>query len=287
MSAPVPELVRDFIRKGHPDDWIANATGHNLTQIRGWRQQVAGTTGARAAMLPTTRLVPHPKNVRSSLGDLDELTASIRSVGLVQPLVVTPLDRDDERFVVMAGHRRLAAAKRVPLLHVPCVIRPDLAEHHAVEVMLVENLQRLQLNPIEEAQGYAVLRHMGRTQTQISVQLGVSVGRVSQRLALLNLTPEEQQQVIDGELGVTRAYLAGRDRSEHRHTVRTSRARGLKVTHFTKTHPLSATAGALCRAHGHDGHYRLGPACGECWEAAIRTDERRDVVGLVDEAAAT
>lgn len=277
MAAPVPELVRDFIRKGHPDDFIVNATGHGVADVQRWRQQIAGTTGAKAAMLPVTRLVPHPKNIRQSLGDLDELVASIRAVGLVQPLVVTPIgdDGNHQRFLVMAGHRRLAAAKLVPVLHVPVVIRPELSDHHAVELMLVENLQRLQLNPIEEAQGYQVLKDMGRTQNEIAVQLGVNQARVSQRLALLRLTPEEQQQVIDGELGIVRAYFAGRDRGAEPHASRgTSRARGVKVPHFTTTHPLATAAGALCRAQAHDGHYRIGPACGQCWEAVIREDER-------------
>lgn len=275
MAEPVPDLVRDFIRKGRDDEFIANLTGHSIKQIAEWRTAVAGTTGARAAMLPTSRLVPHPKNVRASLGDLDELVASIRAVGLVQPLVVTPLDQDGQRFLVMAGHRRLAAAKQVPLLHVPTVIRPELSDYHAVELMLVENLQRLNLNPIEEALGYQVLRDMGRTQTEIAVQLGINQTRVSQRLALLRLTPEEQQQVIAGELGVVRAYMAGRDCGVEPHTSRgTSRARGVKVPHFTKNHPLAAAAGALCRTSRHDGHFRIGPACGECWEAVIREDER-------------
>lgn len=272
----VPDLVRDFIRKGHPDEFIANATGHSRGRVAQWRAAIAGTVGAKAAMLPTTRLVPHPKNVRASLGDLAELVASIRAVGLVQPLVVTPLgdDGQHQRFLVMAGHRRLAAAKLVPVLHVPVVIRPELSEHHAVELMLVENLQRLQLNPIEEAQGYAALRALGRTQSQIAVQLGVNAARVSQRLSLLNLTPEEQQLVIEGELGVTRAYHAGRDRVAPHTSRGTSRARGVKVPHFTKNHPLAAAAGVLCKSQNHDGHYRIGPACGQCWEAAIRDDER-------------
>ncbi|MBV9292035.1 MAG: ParB-like nuclease domain-containing protein [Frankiales bacterium] len=89
MSAPVPELVRDFIARGRDDEFIANALGHPVAQVRKWRDRIAGTTGARAAMLPAARLVPHPKNVRASLGDLTELVASIRAVGLVQPLVVT------------------------------------------------------------------------------------------------------------------------------------------------------------------------------------------------------
>ncbi|MGE3357341.1 MAG: ParB/RepB/Spo0J family partition protein [Acidimicrobiia bacterium] len=90
-------------------------------------------------MLAIGSLVPAADNVRRRVGDVRELAASVASVGIVEPLLVSPLDA--ERHVIVAGHRRHAAAVRAGLAEVPCTVR-ELSEGERVEIMLIENLQQ-------------------------------------------------------------------------------------------------------------------------------------------------
>jgi ParB family chromosome partitioning protein len=99
------------------------------------------------------RLTPNRVQPRTVMDEpkLEELAASIRSSGVIQPIVVRPLDAD--RFEIVAGERRWRAAQRSGLLRVPVVVR-DVADDKLLEVALIENLQRENLNPIEEAEAY-------------------------------------------------------------------------------------------------------------------------------------
>ena len=133
-------------------------------------------------LIPTDLIDPHPHNPRRDLGDLTELAASIKAHGIRQNLLLVPMHpdwpceepqywNDDDgceycaacdtngrpsnlRYRAVIGHRRLAAAKLAGLAYVPAVIDPTLGEAEQLELMLVENLQRQDLSPIEEAKGY-------------------------------------------------------------------------------------------------------------------------------------
>jgi ParB/RepB/Spo0J family partition protein len=114
----------------------------------------------------------HPANIREEIGEgLDELAASIREVGLLQPLIVTR--KTGGRYELIAGHRRHAAMLLIPRLR-SCmvVVRPPMGRAETVELMLVENLQRRALNPIEEANAYQALVNMGMTHEQIGDRVG-------------------------------------------------------------------------------------------------------------------
>ncbi|MEZ5234273.1 MAG: ParB/RepB/Spo0J family partition protein [Acidimicrobiales bacterium] len=164
-------------------------------------------------MLPVGSLVPAADNVRRRVGDVRELAASVASVGIVEPLLVSPLDA--ERYVIVAGHRRHAAAVRAGLAEVPCTVR-ELSEAERVEIMLVENLQRSDLTAIEEASGLFRLVECGMTQKELARRIGRSARRVAARLALLELPKVVQEEVHAGSMSVgeAQALLVFRDDPE-------------------------------------------------------------------------
>ena len=132
--------------------------------------------------LDPNTLHDHPSNVRDDLGDLDELTASIRQVGILEPLTVVPTD-DGHRIVT--GHRRKAAAIAAGLATVPCYERPDLAaDSDQVLAMLIENLRRHDLTELEEGRGYQQLLDLGLSATKIAKATGTTRTRVRDALAV-------------------------------------------------------------------------------------------------------
>lgn len=143
-------------------------------------------------------LRPADDNVRRDLGDLTELAESIRAQGVLQPLLVN--DAGDGTFLIVAGHRRHGAARLAGRVAVPCMVR-SLDEIARVEAMIVENIQRSGLTPLEEASAYHRLTELtGLGQRAIGTRLGRSQAHVSKRLALLDL-PDTAQEALDaGEL---------------------------------------------------------------------------------------
>jgi ParB/RepB/Spo0J family partition protein len=135
-------------------------------------------------------------NARRQIGDVSDLAASIRANGVLQALTVVELPEEDGQPVygVVAGERRLTAARQIGLDEVPCLVR-DLDERQRTVAMLVENLQRQDLDPLEEASGIQRLVAMGLSQRQIAGELGCSQSHVSKRLALLGL-PDEVRTAI-------------------------------------------------------------------------------------------
>jgi len=141
-------------------------------------------------------LVESPTNPRKTFGDLEQLAQSIKSVGLVSPLVVR---RVGDRLEIVAGHRRFRAASIAGLETVPAYVR-ELTDGQALELQLVENLRRSDLNPIEEAEGYEALRARGLTVEQIAEKIGSSKATVYARLKLIALCPEARSALLDGKL---------------------------------------------------------------------------------------
>jgi ParB family chromosome partitioning protein len=140
--------------------------------------------------LPVAALAPHPRNVRRSLGDLKDLTRSIRDRGVETPLVVLPADGAGVHHIV-AGHRRRAAAEAAGLATVPCIVREFTDEADEVLAMIAENTQRLDgLNVVDEAQALAAvidLRGGTVTARKLAAAVGHSEGWVRTRLGLLVL----------------------------------------------------------------------------------------------------
>lgn len=228
-----------------------------------------------------SRVFPHPANVREQLTGLTELADSIRVHGILQPLVVQPHPQRPGCYVVLAGHRRLEAARRAGLEEVPAVVRQAASYDQAIEVMLVENLQRADLNPMDKAEALGRLRHRGYSVAQITDAISISDAAVYQYLALLELDQASRQKIRDGELTKTDAVAAIQRTRKHRRARRgqANRSTAIAATwepdHFTWQHPLAKRAAGVCAAREHNRRRRVGKvACGQCWETVIRADER-------------
>jgi ParB family transcriptional regulator, chromosome partitioning protein len=137
---------------------------------------------------------------------IEELAASIKEHGLLQPVLVRP---HGEGYQLVAGERRLAASQRAGLLKIAAVIR-DVPDDRLLEFALIENIQREQLNPIEEAQAYSqLLENLGATQEALAARMGKERSTVANSLRLLKLPPAVKTLVADGKLsaGHARALL--------------------------------------------------------------------------------
>ncbi len=156
------------------------------------------------------RILPSSLQPRKSFDEesLNELASSIRAYGIVQPIVVRPLP--DGFFQLIAGERRWRAAQRASLARLPAVVR-DASEHTALEIALVENLQREDLNPIEEAQAYErLIVEFSMTQEEVARRVGKNRATVANMLRLLKLPPEVQQWLREDRLttGHAKALLS-------------------------------------------------------------------------------
>jgi ParB family chromosome partitioning protein len=185
---------------------------------------------APAGEVPTSALDPNPFQPRGSLDParLAELSASIRESGIVQPILVR---RRGERFQIIAGERRFRAAQAAGLATVPVTVR-DVDDEHLLELALVENIQREELNPLEEAQAYHRLQDEFRlTQEEIARRVGRDRTTVANTLRLLRLPRELREMVAASRLdaGHARALLA-LDRAEDQVALgREAARRGLSV----------------------------------------------------------
>lgn len=148
--------------------------------------------------LPIERLHPHPDNPRKELGDLTELADSIRAKGVFQNLTVVPFE-DDYRIII--GHRRRAASKLAGLTHLPCVI-VDMTPKEQVETMLLENMQREDLTPYEQAQGFQMMIDMGDTVEEIVQKTGFSKKTVKRRLKMAELDPTVLKEVSSRQISM-------------------------------------------------------------------------------------
>lgn len=165
------------------------------------------------------RITPHERNVRRDLGNLDELAASIKAQGLLQPLVVAPLkdgDGSTQHYVLVAGHRRHAAAAKAGVESLPCIVRDDLdTPAKVIEAMLVENLQRTDLTVMEEADAYAQLELLGVKEAAISKTTGRSRKTVHERLLLASLPTERREQYESGKLSLEGAVKCAKLRQQY------------------------------------------------------------------------
>ena len=222
--------------------------------------------------LPIGQVHPDPDNPRDELPDIPELAESLKAVGMLQPIVVR---RAAGRWVVVMGHRRLAAARVAGWSSVRVIVRGAMRPDDVLAAMLVENGHRRDLDPIEEARGLARLKAQlgGVSDSAVAARVGRPPSHVIARLRLLALPIEEQDEVRRGEM--TLAAAAGRAKVASGR-IGTGPTRGLP--HLSTAHPLAENAKARCRRLGHSrgkGQGVGGLACGACWESVIRADERR------------
>jgi ParB family chromosome partitioning protein len=171
-----------------------------------------GTASGGVRMLPVSAIAPHPQQPRRHFDEaaLDELAASIAERGVVQPIIVRPHGHD---YQIVAGERRWRAAQRARLHEVPVVVR-DYSDSETLQIALLENIQRQDLNAIEEAQAYQrLLDEFGHTQEALSKAVHKSRSHVANLLRLLDLPAPIQERVVSGSLtmGHARAILGAPD----------------------------------------------------------------------------
>ncbi len=165
--------------------------------------------------IETDKIAPNPHQPRKEFeeGPLLELAQSIREFGILQPLVVTKVEREtlsgiSVSYELIAGERRLMAAKRLGLPRVPAIVRTIEAERDRLEMAVIENIQRENLNPLEMARAFARLQDEFRlTQREIATRLGKSREVVANTLRLLDLPSYIQEAVSKGEISESHARL--------------------------------------------------------------------------------
>lgn len=234
-------------------------------------------TGSRGGprRVPIEQVKANPRNPRRSFLEegLEDLTASIREKGIIQPIVVRPLKGSDS-FEIVAGERRWRAAQRASLHEVPVVVL-ELTDREALEVAIIENVQRADLNPVEEAQGYEALMHeFEYNQNELSKVIGKSRSHIANTLRLLKLPASVKAHLAEGRLsaGHARALLSVADPEK---VAREVIGKGLTVR---DVEALSKAKSAAEPAKG-----RAAPPSGaERKSADIRALEKRlgDALGL-------
>lgn len=144
-------------------------------------------------MIPIERLEPNPKQPRVEFGDLSELIASVREKGVLEPLLVRPSEVGG-RFMIISGERRFRAAREVGLRELPC-IEMDVDDRAVAEIALIENLQRKDLTPFEEAEGLMVLiDRFGYTHEEVARKIGKSRSSVTEALSIAGLPNEVKEE---------------------------------------------------------------------------------------------
>jgi ParB family transcriptional regulator, chromosome partitioning protein len=186
--------------------------------------------GERVELVPLSQVVPSPLQPRKSFhpDQLEELMGSIREHGIIQPLIVRQVG---EKLELIAGERRWRASGELGLAEVP-VIRREASDQEVLELALIENLQREDLNPIEEAVAYQRLRQeFSLTQEQIATRVGKSRAAVANTLRLLDLAAPVRSLVESGQLtaGHAKAILGLKDEGQQQAAATQIIARSLNV----------------------------------------------------------
>lgn len=154
------------------------------------------------SLIPVEQLMHHPENPRKDLGDLEELTASIRANGVLQNLTVVPAEDDGEHnsivgmYWVVIGNRRFEAAQLAGVTELPCVIS-DMDHKTQVATMLEENMQRQDLTVYEQAEGFQMMMDLGFTQKEVSEKTGFSEKTVKERLKLAKLNKKNFSAAVN------------------------------------------------------------------------------------------
>ena len=157
--------------------------------------------------VPIEFLKPNPRNPRRTFSDaeLGELAASVRQHGVIQPIVVRPVKGAQDRFEIIAGERRWRASQLAGLHEVP-IVPIDVSDADALEIMIIENVQREDLNAMEEAQGYhALADEFKRSQDEIAKTVGKSRSHVANMMRLTKLPADVQDFISSGELSAGHA----------------------------------------------------------------------------------
>ncbi len=166
-------------------------------------------------VVPIEKITPNPDQPRRRFDKsaLDDLAASVKEKGIIQPLIVRPKPGKEGEFEIVAGERRWRAAQMAKLHEIPILVR-EFSDIEVLEVAIIENVQRADLNPVEEAAGYSQLMDkFGHTQEKLSEVLGKSRSYIANAVRLLSLPDEVQSYLSEGKLssGHARALITAED----------------------------------------------------------------------------
>ncbi len=184
----------------------------NASEVSEQRQPVASNEESTDSEVPSIRFIPveqiRPNTYQPRLffdhAGMEDLVSSVKEHGILQPLVVTPRG-EDGRYELIAGERRLRAAKIADLGQIPAIIR-SATDQQKLELAIIENVQRKNLNPMEEAKAYARLQaEFNLTQDEIGTRVGKSRPQIANLIRLLDLSEEMQNAVSSGQISVSNA----------------------------------------------------------------------------------
>ena len=190
-------------KKGKP-----RGLGRGLSSLMGDITKEPITSGINSEnqtdekLVPVEKIYPNPNQPRKSFQEekLIELANSIKTKGLVQPLIVRKKKGTKESFEIVAGERRWRAAQRAQIHELPVIVK-DFSDIEVLEIAIIENVQRADLNPVEEALGYKnLMDNFDHTQEGLSKEIGKSRSHIANLLRLLNLPKEVQNLLISGQL---------------------------------------------------------------------------------------
>ncbi|MFY9837157.1 MAG: ParB/RepB/Spo0J family partition protein [Xanthobacteraceae bacterium] len=261
------------------DDSTRSRLGRGLAALIG--EMAAETSAERPRgqrRLPTSALQPNARNPRRAFpnDELDELAASLRERGLIQPIVARPMRGSADVFEIIAGERRWRAAQRAGLHDVPVVII-EATDAEALQLAIIENVQRADLNALEEADGYrALMEEFSNNQDEIAKIVGKSRSHVANTLRLLKLPETVKSHITSGQLSAGHArMLVGQPNAEK--LAEDIVARGLNVRQVeAMARDVAEKSG---KKHGHARAARRGAGKG----ADLTALEKRlsDALGLV------
>jgi ParB family transcriptional regulator, chromosome partitioning protein len=205
--------------------------GTNLDSLIPTSLTVAGTEVAQQNEVPINQISPNPRQPRTVFDEtaLNELIASIKSIGILQPPVVRKVG--ESQYELVMGERRFRAAKAAGLTSIPVIIR-QTPDNELLREALIENIHRSQLNPLEEGAAYAqLLTDFGCTHDELALKLGRSRPLISNTIRLLNLPDSVQRKVASGVIsaGHARALLGITDSTEIEKLASRIVAEGLSV----------------------------------------------------------
>ncbi|MHC9419191.1 ParB/RepB/Spo0J family partition protein [Sphingomonas citri] len=243
-------------------------------------EREAGEAPARGAvrMIPVSAIAPHPKQPRRHFDEtaLDELAASIAERGVIQPIIVRPHGHD---YQIVAGERRWRAAQRARLHEVPVVVR-EYSDSETLQIALLENIQRQDLNAIEEARAYQrLIDEFGHTQDALARAVHKSRSHVANLLRLLDLPDEVQSRVVSGTLtmGHARAMVSADDPIALADQVVTQ---GLSVRQTEKLASSDKRGGNAAPRATTGGARRMAPASAGSADIAALENQLADLLGL-------
>ena len=261
------------------DDSTRSRLGRGLAALIG--EMAAETSAERPRgqrRLPTSALQPNARNPRRAFpnDELDDLAASLRERGLIQPIVARQVRGSADAFEIIAGERRWRAAQRAGLHDVPVVII-EATDAEALQLAIIENVQRADLNALEEADGYrALMEEFGNSQDEIAKIVGKSRSHVANTLRLLKLPETVKSYITSGQLSAGHArMLVGQPNAEK--LAEDIVARGLNVRQVEAlARDVAEKSG---KKHGHARATRRGGGKG----ADLTALEKRlsDALGLV------